>query len=194
MEARFQAVCEAAAVAWDVPALAVGTSLAGDVETLGVGCDPEDTFRIASVTKPFTATLALGLLDLEESTGVWAPDVRVRHLLSHTSGYDGECGDLSRFGEGDDALAAVVAELPSVRRWLRVEQAWSYANAGYWLTGALCAGRADLTYEEALTARVLEPLGLEATSFGEPDVQGTGPEALDAAGESVPAYPPWPPS
>jgi CubicO group peptidase (beta-lactamase class C family) len=179
MEARFQAVCEAAAVAWDVPALAVGTSVAGDVETLGVGCDPEGTFRIASVTKPFTATLALGLLDLEESTGVWAPDVRVRHLLSHTSGYDGECGDLSRFGEGDDALAAVVAELPSVRRWLRVEQAWSYANAGYWLTGELCAGRTGLTYEEALTARVLEPLGLEATSFGEPDVPGTGPEALD---------------
>jgi CubicO group peptidase (beta-lactamase class C family) len=179
MEARFQAVCEAAAVAWDVPALAVGTSIGGSAETVGVGCEPETRFRIASITKPFTTLLALGLLDLEESTGVWPPDVRVRHLLSHTSGFDGERGDLARFGDGDDALAAVVAELPSVRRWLPVEQAWSYANTGFWLAGSLCAARAGTIYEEALTSRVLEPIGLEATSFGEPEVPGTGPDAIE---------------
>ena len=72
-----------------------------------------------------------------------------------------------------------VAELPSLRRWLHVEQAWSYANAGYWLVGALCARRADSTFEDALTARVLHPLGLESTSFDEPDVPGTGKEAID---------------
>jgi len=173
-------MCEAAAVAWDIPALAVGTSIGGDVETLGVGCDAATRFRIASITKPFTALLALDLLDLEAPSGVWPDDVRVRHLLSHTSGYDGECGDLSRFGERDGALAAVVAELPGIRRWLRVEQAWSYANAGFWLTGALCAARANSTYEDALAGRVLEPLGLESTSFGEPEVPGTGQDATDA--------------
>src|SRR6476661_1761394 len=157
MEARFQAVCEAAAVAWDVPALAVGTSVGGDFESVVVGCTPETRFRIASITKPFTATLALDLLDLESSSGVWPADVRIRHLLSHTSGYDGECGDLSRFGDGDDALGDVIAELPTLRRWLHVEQAWSYANAGYWLAGALCAQRAGSTFEEALTARALQP-------------------------------------
>jgi CubicO group peptidase (beta-lactamase class C family) len=179
MDARFQAVCEAAAVAWDIPALAVATSIRGRVDQVGVGCDPATRFRIASITKPFTATLALGLLDLEEPSGVWPGDVRVRHLLSHTSGFDGEHGDLSRFGDGDDALALVVAELPSIRRWLRVEQAWSYSNASYWLTGALCAGRAGTTFEDALTARVLAPIGLEATSFDEPDVAGTGKDALE---------------
>jgi CubicO group peptidase (beta-lactamase class C family) len=177
MEVRFQAVCEAAAVAWDIPALAVGTSIGGVVETAGIGCDPGTRFRIASITKPFTALLALGLLDLEDPSGVWPSDVRVRHLLSHTSGFDGECGDLARFGDGDDALAAAVAELPSMRRWLGVEQAWSYSNAGYWLTGALCAQRTNSTYEEALASRIIRPLGLEATAFGEPDVPGTGPGA-----------------
>lgn len=179
MEARFQAVCEAAAVAWDIPALAVGTSIGGVEEALGVGCEPGTRFRIASITKSFTATLAVGLLDLEESTGVWPPDVRVRHLLSHTSGFDGECGDLSRFGEGDDALASLLDELPSVRRWLRVEQAWSYANTGFWLAGALCAERAGTPYEDTVASRLLAPLGLESTSFGEPEVPGTGPEAIE---------------
>src|SRR5690242_6418993 len=137
MESRFQAVCEAAAVAWDIPALAVATSIGGTLETVGVGCDADTRFRLASITKPFTTILALGLLDLEEASGVWPGDVRVRHLLSHTSGFDGECGDLTRFGDGDDALAGVVEELPTIRRWLPVEQAWSYANAGFWLTGLL---------------------------------------------------------
>ena len=149
LDPTFHAACEAAAVAWDVPALAVATSVGGELETIAIGCDPGARFRVASVTKTFTATLALQLLDFEDSTGVWPADVRIRHLLSHTSGYDSETGDLARFGDGDDALAAVVAELPSVRRFLAVEQVWSYANSGYWLSGLLCAQRAGSTYEDA---------------------------------------------
>jgi CubicO group peptidase (beta-lactamase class C family) len=181
IDPRFQAVCAAAAVQWDVPALAVGISVGDDDETLEIGCEPGTRFRVASITKPFTAALALELLDLEETTGVWAADVRVRHLLSHTSGYDCELGDLSRFGDGDDALAAAVEELPGVRRWVGVEQAWSYSNAGYWLAGVLCARAGGMTYEEAVDERVLRPLGLEATSFDEPaDVPGTGRDAEES--------------
>jgi CubicO group peptidase (beta-lactamase class C family) len=175
LDPRFHAICEAAAIAWDVPAIALGVAVREDVETLEIGCDPGTRFRIASITKPFTATLALKLLELEDSTGVWPPDVRVRHLLSHTSGFDCELGDLTRFGDGDDAVGAVIAELPTVRRWVGVEQAWSYSNAGYWLAGWLCAQAADSTYEQALGERILGPLGLEATAFdGAPDVPGTG--------------------
>ena len=174
IEADFQRACEAAAERWEVPAVAVGSSLGGTRETAPVGCGADTIFRIASITKPFTASLALALLDLEAPTGVWPDDVRVRHLLSHTSGFDCECGDLARFGDGDDALAAVVRELPSVRRWIRVEDVWSYANTGYWLTGWLCGQAAGESYEDALARRVLAPLRLEATSFGEAAVGGTG--------------------
>ena len=51
-------------------------------------------FRIASITKPFTATLALATLSLAEPTGIWPEDVRVRHLLSHVSGFDCELPEL----------------------------------------------------------------------------------------------------
>ena len=177
MNAPFPSQVEAAARAWDVPALAAGVSVGGKTETTAVGCEPGTVFRIASVTKPLTATLALDLLDPEAPTGIWPDDVRVRHLLSHTSGYDCECGDLTRFGSGDDALGRAVAELPGVRRFLGVEQAWSYANTGYWLAGHLAAVRAGETFEAALATRVLRPAGLESTSFGEPEVDGTGPDA-----------------
>ena len=85
---------------------------------------------------------------------------------------------MSRFGDGDDALETAVEELPAVRRWVGVEQAWSYSNAGYWLAGRLCAQATGTTYEEAVAQRILRPLGLEATSFeGPPGVPGTGRDA-----------------
>ncbi len=176
MDTSFRAVCEGAQEEWAVPALAVATLVDGRVTTVALGCDRDTRFRIASITKPMTATLALALVDPEERTGVWPEDVRVRHLLSHTSGYDCELADRDypRFGQGDDALARCVAELPGVRRFFGVEEVWSYANTGYWLTGLLAADRAGRSFEDALAERVLAPAGMEATSFDEPDVEGTG--------------------
>jgi CubicO group peptidase (beta-lactamase class C family) len=182
MNPPFSSHCEAAALTWNVPALAAGTAIGDEVETAAVGCEPATIFRIASVTKPFTASLAADVLDLEAASGVWPADVRVRHLLSHTSGFDCELPepDQARFGTGDDALAATVAELPGVRRWLAVEQVWSYANTGFWLAGHLAATTAGTTFEDALTARVIRPAGLESTSFGPADLAGTGRDATDA--------------
>lgn len=181
LDATFFQACEAAAIEWDVPALAGGISVGGEVETFAVGCSADTLFRIASVTKPFTATLALELLDLQAATGVWPADVRIRHLLSHTSGYDCELAvrDQERFGVGDDALGAQLDELATVRRFVGVEQCWSYANTGFWLAGWLAGREAGSTYEEALSRHVLGPAGLELTSFGEPDVAGTGDGAAE---------------
>jgi CubicO group peptidase (beta-lactamase class C family) len=179
MDTTFQQVCEEAAERWSVPLLAAGAVVDGAVTTCAVGCDPGTRFRIASVTKPLTALLCIESLDLDEPTGVWPDEVRVRHLLAHVSGFDCELPerDLGRFGDGDDALAAAVGELPSVHRFVGVDELWSYANTGYWLSGWLAAGRVGMTYEDALAARVLRPLGLEATSFGEPDVAPADPDA-----------------
>jgi len=180
MDWSFPRVCEDAAAEWSVPALAVGLDTGAGPELLALGCSTDTRFRIASVTKPMVALLALRLLELDGATGVWPEDVRVRHLLSHTSGFDCELAerDLARFGDGEDALARCVAELPSVRRFLGVEQVWSYANTGYWLAGQLAALRADAPFEEALERHVLASAGLDATSFVEPDLDGTGADAL----------------
>jgi len=180
LDSGFLRACEAAALAWDVPALAVGVAVGDEVETVGLGCDAEARFRVASITKPFTALLTLDLLDAETPTGVWSREVRVRHLLSHTSGYDCELAgvDQAAFEEEPNPLSAQLGAVASVRRWLGVEQCWSYANSGYWLAGWLAGRAAGSSYEEALDARVVRPLGLAATAFdAQPDLPGTGPEA-----------------
>ena len=99
----------------------------------------DDTpFRIASITKPFTATLAGECLPLDEG---------LCRLLSHSAGLRCE----SR------------APLPSAADGL-----FSYSNAGYWAAGAACAEACGAPFEEAMQARVLDPLGLTATGFEEP--------------------------
>jgi CubicO group peptidase (beta-lactamase class C family) len=68
----------------------------------------ETPFRIASITKPFTATLCAATVGLDEP---------LRALLSHTAGL--RC-------ESADPLPPTAAGL------------WSYSNAGYWQAGAAC--------------------------------------------------------
>ena len=162
-----------------MPALALGVSVGGEVETHAIGCEPDTLFRVASITKPFTATLALELLDLEAATGVWPADVRVRHLLSHTSGYDCERGDLAalrrrrRRARRRRGGAAGGAALRRRRAGLVVREHRLLAGR------ALCgrARRVDLR-GGARGAGRCGPAGLEATSFGEPELAGTGPDAL----------------
>src|SRR3954471_10691266 len=179
MDTRFQPLLEDAMARWDVPAAVVGWDIAGETGIVAVGCDAETRFRIASITKPMTATLALRLLSADDESGIW-PGVRVRHLLSHTSGFDCELtdGDNAKFGTGDDALARCVETLPDVHRWVGAGEIWSYANTGYWLAGHMAARAAGTTYEEAMARHVCEPAGLEATAFDEPDLEGTGSDAL----------------
>lgn len=101
-------------------------------------------FRVASVSKPFTATLALA---------AGAVDERVAALLSHTAGL---CPESE-------------TPLPEGARGL-----FSYSNAGYWAAGAAAARAAGAPFEEAMRARVLAPLGLAATGYEEPDAPARG--------------------
>src|SRR5438093_8046436 len=119
-------------------------------------------FRIASVTKPFTATLAEQCIPLE---------ARVRALLSHTAGL--RCEAPEPLPPGAEGL-------------------WSYSNAGYWQVGAACAAASRSSFEDAMRVRVLEPLELRSTSFDEPVAPARGHVQQGESGHRtvpVDAYP-----
>lgn len=186
LDGALTAACTEALTRWGVPGAAIGVLADGEVATQGFGVldlrtdapvTAESTFRIASITKPFTATLALylsfsGLLSLDEEVPGPVEGLTPQHLLSHLGGFEGEAGDLARFGEGDDALPRLVAELGGQPQIVPPEEAWSYCNAGFWLLGQLLADRAGATYERALADWVLNPLGLARTGFGAPEATG----------------------
>lgn len=128
-----------------VPAVAAGLLVGGRTELAADGPVEVDTpFRIASVTKWFTASLASLLLDLEAPVDGGASAER---LLSHTADLRPSSRDL----------------LPEPCRGL-----WSYSNAGYVLAGDACATAAETSFSDALHERLLGPLGLEHTSVEPP--------------------------
>ena len=144
----------------------------------------ETPFRIASITKPHTASLALlSGIPFDEPPAGARTRATVRQLLSHTGGLASEWPrPLAAYGEGDEALARLASDVPEELP-LEPGELFSYCNSGYWLVAAAVAARVGTTYEEALSRQVLEPLGLEATGFETPRGAARGHMPV-AAGES----------
>jgi len=124
------------------------------------GDDPvraDTPFRIASISKPFTASLALSCLPLDERLQGW---------LSHTAGL--RCESQQPLPDGAEGL-------------------FSYSNAGYWAAGEACARACGSSFEQAMQARILEPLGLPATGYEEPAAPARGHvQAGETGHRSVP--------
>jgi CubicO group peptidase (beta-lactamase class C family) len=164
---------------WHVPGIAVAVSDDGEIVSAADGVagldgadavSPATAFRIASISKPFTATLAMtlvqdGTLALDEPPPGSQVDATVRQLLSHQGGIACEWPEpIDRFGEGDEALLRISEGEPE-RLPVGSGELFSYSNVGFWLVGAAAARVCGTTYEEAVRARVLAPLGLDSTTF-----------------------------
>ena len=162
-----------------VPGVAAGFSQGGESGFAAAGVrvlgEPEPVstetpFRIASITKPFTATLALslaqdGLLALDEPPAGSRIEATIRQLLSHQGGLACEWPPaLEELGKGGDGLQRIAEEEPP-RLPVGPGELFSYCNVGFWLVGAAVARASGLTFQAAMGARVLEPLELEATDF-----------------------------
>jgi len=191
--ARIDAAAPAAMKRHGVTQAAAGVLLAGERAVRGFGAEPETTFRIASITKPLVATLALrlveeGRLSLDEPLeGLRLPGdgVTLRHLLTHQAGLAGDRrASLAEFGDGDDALERLAAE-EAIAGPVGPGELFAYSNYGYWLVAAVTARAAGTTFEDALQSYVLEPLGMGRTGFvpAEPSVPAPGyPRARRSSG------------
>ncbi|TDD16375.1 class A beta-lactamase-related serine hydrolase [Kribbella turkmenica] len=138
----------------------------------GVGTTADSVFQIGSISKPWTATMIVQLaaeqkLDLDDAVVKLLPEapidprVTVRHLLTHTSGIDGDV--FTDTGRGDDCVRKYVALLGDVDSLFEPGTAYSYCNAGYVVLGRIVEVLDGRTWDESLKARLVEPLGLTRT-------------------------------
>jgi CubicO group peptidase (beta-lactamase class C family) len=144
----------------------------------GVEVTDDSLFQIGSITKIFTTTLAMQLveqggLDLDQPVVDFLPELRLsdpaaqrlvtlRHLLTHTSGIDGDA--FMDTGRGDDSLQRYVARLGEVAQNFPVGATWSYCNTGFSIVGRIIETMTGQVWETALKERVLAPLGLTHTA------------------------------
>lgn len=136
----------------------------------------QTNFRLASVTKQFTAALILGLvgekaLKLDDRLGDWlleVPDwaaaVSLKQLLQHTSGLP-DYEDLIPEGRSTQITDE---EVPSLLHranglFFRLGTEFRYSNTGYVLLGLIAAKAAGLSLSEAFRVRLFQPLGMLGT-------------------------------
>jgi CubicO group peptidase (beta-lactamase class C family) len=161
----------------------VATAAAGvlNLDT-GVEATDDSLFQIGSVTKLYTATLVMqlvdeGLVDLDVAVVEYLPELKLtdpevtrtvtlRHLLNHTSGIAGD--HFPDLGRGDDAVPRYVASCADTGQTHPLGATLSYCNAGFVIAGHLVARLREQTWDDALRSRIVEPLGLGHT-FTHPD-------------------------
>ncbi|MCZ6679945.1 MAG: serine hydrolase [Candidatus Poribacteria bacterium] len=200
----------------DVPGVAVGVLYKGVTATAGFGVTnvdhplsvtDETLFQIGSITKTFTGTaimrlVEMGKLDLDATVRTYVPSFKVAdemaasqatifHLLTHTGGWAGDFFDDN--SAGDDASSKYVANMADLEQLAPIGTVFSYNNSGFYLAGHIIEVVTGKSYQAALRELVLEPLGLKHCYLDAGDVMthrfAVGHENAD---EGAKVARPWP--
>jgi CubicO group peptidase (beta-lactamase class C family) len=150
----------------------------------------DSLFRIASMTKAFTALSILKLRDdgklrlddlaehhVPEMKG-WtystkdSPRIRIRDLLQHVGGFvtDDPWGDRQQVLPQEDFTKMIAAGVP----FSRVPQnQHEYSNFGYALLGRIVTNASGMTYTDYVQRTILTPLGMTSSGFDAPKAPKT---------------------
>jgi D-alanyl-D-alanine carboxypeptidase len=146
---------------------------------LDVPMQPEHVFRIASVTKIFTAAAILklaeqGRLSLDDPLATHLPDlsaagrVTIRQLLTHAGGIPESSAGLPGSARRGTDRASRIAEIGARPLAFEPGSRWSYSNAGYILLGAVIERVTGEPWPVAMQKAFFDPLGLTHTRYGDP--------------------------
>ena len=158
-----------------------GSAGVRDVKT-NAPVDVDTVFRIASMTKSFTAMAILKLRDagklaLDDPAEKYVPELRglryptsdspkitVRHLLTHSEGFpeDNPWGD-QQLSESEEALSRMMREGIPFSNPPGV--AYEYSNYGFAILGRIVANASGQTYEQFITDNILKPLQMMSTTL-----------------------------
>ncbi len=175
-----------------VPGAQLAVHHAGRTWTHEVDMAADAAVPIGSITKTFTATVAMALvsdgdLDLDAPLSDHLPGVAdeltLRHLLSHTGGLPSDPEDV-RTTSLRHHVRQALRELHPLHE---PGAGFSYSNIGYSLIGHLIEVTTGMTWSEAVEAVLLHPLGVRARFITSPDADVVSGHAVNAAtGRVVP--------
>jgi len=148
-----------------------------------VPATPATNYRLASVTKQFTAAAILhlakdGKLSLDDSVRQWLPTlpprtaaITLRHLLTHTSGLI-DYEDVMAADTKEQLHDADVLRLLETQKETYFEpgKSYRYSNSGYALLALIVQRAAGMPFAAYLRERIFAPLGMQHTVAYEKDV------------------------
>lgn len=186
----------------NAPALSAAVAVDGEVAWTGargwadladsVRATTDSRFRLASVSKLFTATLALkliedGVLDPDANIREYVPDwpdhggavITARQLAAHTAGinhYESLASSDHVAGRHYPDIFETLSFFSSAPLLFAPGEAYSYSSFGYALLNAVTQGASGLTLAEGLDTLVFRPTGIAQTSLE--DVRALPPDAV----------------
>jgi CubicO group peptidase (beta-lactamase class C family) len=150
----------------------------------GVEATTDSLFQIGSITKVWTTTVVMqlvdeGLVELDAPLRSYLPGFRVadetvsesvtvRHLLTHSSGIDGD--NFTDTGRGDDALEKYVPTCARLRQVHPLGATMSYCNTGFSILGRVIEVVTGEVFDTVIRARLFEPMELTHTATLPEDV------------------------
>jgi D-alanyl-D-alanine carboxypeptidase len=195
--AAFDATINQAVLGGGSDAVSVAVSIDGEIvhqAAMGVrvpdtteAVETTDKFRIASISKTITAITALQLVEegvvglddpigsiVAEAVGVGAPsagvpDLTVRRLLTHTSGFPQYESLFFRNQVGSCAEAAAVGVTRSLQG-----AGYRYSNMNFCVLGLLIEQLTGQDYEQVVYERLLTPLGISGMRLAATQDPGPG--------------------
>ncbi len=142
---------------------------------------PDTKFRLGSITKQFTATLILQLVEqgrikLDGKLTDYLPDYRkdtgakvtIHNLLSHTSGvpnYTAQQGFFQNVSRNPFTVDDFIQKYASGDLEFEPGMKFNYSNSGYFLLGAIVEKVTGKPYEEVLKENILDPLGMKNSGY-----------------------------
>ena len=142
---------------------------------------PDTRFRLGSITKQFTATIILQLVEqgkikLDAKLSDYLPDYRkdtgekvtIHHLLTHTSGipsYTGQPGFFQNVSRNPYKVDEFVKKYASGDLEFEPGSKFRYNNSGYFLLGAIIERVTGKPYEQVLKQNIFDPLGMKNTGY-----------------------------
>lgn len=142
---------------------------------------PKIHYRIASITKTFTATMIMklaeqGKLNVKDPISRYLPDYRkdvadkvtIHHLLTHSSGipnYVSSAEWRKQVQQPMQSLDYLIRTYCSGDLEFEPGSKFSYSNSGYVLLGAIISKVTGMTYDNALHTMILDPAGMKETGL-----------------------------
>jgi D-alanyl-D-alanine carboxypeptidase len=141
---------------------------------------PDMVFEIGSLTKQFTSTAILmlveqGKISLDDDLHKYLPDypekgakISIENLLTHTSGIKSYTNDLKWRGAWRQDMT--VQQIIDITKDDPLEfppgSKWKYDNTGYILLGAIIEKVSGLSYADYVRKNIFEPLGMKHSYYG----------------------------
>jgi CubicO group peptidase (beta-lactamase class C family) len=149
---------------------------------------PKTLYRMASVTKLFTATALMqlrdaGQLHLDDPIAKYlpwftirqrvpdTPAITIRHLLTHTSGLPGDAAFPYWMDNNFPTREQIIESLPKQETVFPPETRWKYSNLALSLAGEIVAVVSGVPYDVYIHKHILEPLDMSSTSIIFPEEQ-----------------------